>query len=99
MVARDNEVNLRLTDHPEFDAWRWHNYWVPLDTVIEFKRDVYQRALQELSRFLSPQHERRHSSRYLRQPRSPASPTAAKPAVMTAEASVSTTELVLLNKK
>jgi putative (di)nucleoside polyphosphate hydrolase len=39
--------------------------------VIEFKRDVYQRALQELSRFLtwpSGQGERRHSSRYLRQP-------------------------------
>ena len=65
-------MNLRLTDHPEFDAWRWHDYWVPLDVVIEFKRDVYQRALQELSRFLSwPAHagqERRHTPRYLRQP-------------------------------
>jgi putative (di)nucleoside polyphosphate hydrolase len=70
MCARDNEVNLRLTDHPEFDAWRWHEYWVPLDVVIEFKREVYQRALQELSRFLTwPAHgDRRHSSRYLRQP-------------------------------
>ncbi|MCC2973157.1 RNA pyrophosphohydrolase [Massilia sp. IC2-476] len=73
MMARDNDVNLRLTDHPEFDAWRWHDYWVPLDMVIEFKRDVYQRALQELSRFLTwpakGQHgERRHSARYLRQP-------------------------------
>ena len=78
MVARDSEVNLRLTDHPEFDAWRWHNYWVPLDVVIEFKRDVYQRALQELSRFVTwpargggnggPHGERRHSARYLRQP-------------------------------
>jgi putative (di)nucleoside polyphosphate hydrolase len=72
MVARDNDVNLRLTDHPEFDAWRWHDYWVPLDVVIEFKRDVYQRALQELSRFLTwpanGQGERRHGSRYLRQP-------------------------------
>jgi putative (di)nucleoside polyphosphate hydrolase len=72
MVARDNDVNLRLTDHPEFDAWRWHDYWVPLDVVIEFKRDVYQRALQELSRFLTwpanGQAERRHTSRYLRQP-------------------------------
>jgi hypothetical protein len=28
MCARDNDVNLRLTDHPEFDAWRWHDYWV-----------------------------------------------------------------------
>ncbi len=53
MVGRDCDVNLRLTAHPEFDAWRWHAYWVPLDVVIEFKRDVYQRALQELSRFLT----------------------------------------------
>jgi putative (di)nucleoside polyphosphate hydrolase len=56
-VGRDCDVNLRITDHPEFDAWRWHEYWVPLDVVIEFKREVYQRALQELSRFLTrPQH-------------------------------------------
>jgi putative (di)nucleoside polyphosphate hydrolase len=53
MVGRDCDVNLRMTDHPEFDAWRWHDYWVPLDVVIEFKRDVYQRALQELSRYLT----------------------------------------------
>jgi putative (di)nucleoside polyphosphate hydrolase len=75
MCARDNDVNLRLTDHPEFDAWRWHEYWVPLDVVIEFKRDVYQRALQELSRFLTwpaNGHDRRHhGSRYLRQPHPP----------------------------
>ncbi len=74
MTARDNDVNLRLTDHPEFDAWRWHDYWVPLDVVIEFKRDVYQRALQELSRFLTwPAHgnERRNNARYLRQPHAP----------------------------
>jgi len=70
MVGRDCDVNLRLTSHPEFDAWRWHDYWVPLDVVIEFKRDVYQRALQELSRFITwpANGERRHSSRYLRQP-------------------------------
>ena len=38
--------------------------------VIEFKRDVYQRALQELSRFITwpANGDRRHSSRYLRQP-------------------------------
>jgi putative (di)nucleoside polyphosphate hydrolase len=44
---------------------------VPLDVVIEFKRDVYQRALQELSRFVTwppGGQERRQSSRYLRQP-------------------------------
>ncbi|MBC3874707.1 RNA pyrophosphohydrolase [Undibacterium flavidum] len=52
MVGRDCDVNLRASTHPEFDAWRWHDYWVPLDTVIEFKRGVYQMALQELSRFI-----------------------------------------------
>jgi putative (di)nucleoside polyphosphate hydrolase len=109
MIARDNDVNLRLTDHPEFDAWRWHDYWVPLDTVIEFKREVYQRALQELSRFIGPAnghaHDRRHSSRYLRQPRSQPT-TVAKPggtvlvASTTVEAVVvEETQLVMLRDK
>ena len=52
LVARDCDVRLRATAHPEFDAWRWHDYWVPLDAVIEFKREVYQQALLELSRFV-----------------------------------------------
>ena len=52
LIGRDSDMNLRATDHPEFDAWRWNEYWIPLDVVIEFKRDVYQLALTELSRFL-----------------------------------------------
>jgi putative (di)nucleoside polyphosphate hydrolase len=61
MVGRDCDICLRATDHPEFDAWRWNEYWVPLDAVIEFKRDVYQLALTELSRFLrrpAPRHDK-----------------------------------------
>ncbi|MEI6722486.1 MAG: RNA pyrophosphohydrolase [Betaproteobacteria bacterium] len=53
MQARDCDVKLRANEKPEFDAWRWHEYWVPLESVIEFKRDVYQQALTELHRFLS----------------------------------------------
>ncbi len=53
MVGRDSDISLRATDHPEFDAWRWSPYWIPLDVVIDFKRDVYQMALSELARFLS----------------------------------------------
>ena len=52
LVGRDSDVSLRATDHPEFDAWRWHDYWIPLESVIDFKRDVYRRALTELERFL-----------------------------------------------
>ena len=41
-------MSLRASEHPEFDAWRWNDYWVPLDSVIEFKREVYKQALNEL---------------------------------------------------
>jgi len=53
LVGRDCDVKLRGSGHPEFDAWRWNEYWVPLDHVIEFKRDVYRQALSELRRFLN----------------------------------------------
>lgn len=53
LTGRDCDVNLRATRHPEFDGWRWHQYWAPVDEVIDFKRDVYLGALKELSsRFL-----------------------------------------------
>jgi len=52
MVGRDCDVCLRRSERPEFDAWRWSEYWIPLDAVIEFKREVYQQALTELSRFI-----------------------------------------------
>jgi len=52
MIGRDCDVSLRATKHPEFDAWRWHGYWVPLEAVIEFKRQVYQQALSELASVL-----------------------------------------------
>jgi putative (di)nucleoside polyphosphate hydrolase len=52
LTGRDCDVCLRASDKPEFDAWRWHEYWIPMDSVIDFKRDVYRKALQELSRYL-----------------------------------------------
>ena len=52
LVGRDSDVCLRASTHPEFDAWRWSHYWVPLEAVIEFKRQVYQLALIELARVL-----------------------------------------------
>ena len=55
MQAHDWQLNLRATDHPEFDAWRWNDYWVPLDAVVDFKRGVYEMALTELSRYLPRQ--------------------------------------------
>ncbi len=51
-MGRVSDVCLRATSHPEFDAWRWNDYWIPLDAVIEFKRGVYQQALNELVRYI-----------------------------------------------
>ncbi|AIL32877.1 RNA pyrophosphohydrolase [Basilea psittacipulmonis] len=51
-TGSDTDINLRSTKHPEFDAWRWHNYNVPLDVVISFKREVYTLALQELENLI-----------------------------------------------
>lgn len=49
LLAEDSAISLQAVDHPEFDAWRWSDYWSPLDAVIEFKRTVYLKALTELS--------------------------------------------------
>lgn len=61
LLGRDCDVSLRASEHPEFDAWRWSSFWVPLDSVIEFKREVYLLALRELSRlvFRTPREPRR----------------------------------------
>jgi len=46
------EPDLACTDSPEFDDWRWVNYWYALDNIVSFKRNVYQKALKELETFL-----------------------------------------------
>jgi putative (di)nucleoside polyphosphate hydrolase len=62
LVGRDWDVHLRGSEKPEFDAWRWNDYWVPLESVIEFKRDVYQQALNELSKYLHRRSNERRES-------------------------------------
>ena len=47
LEAEDERIALGCSDAPEFDAWRWVDYWYPAEHVIAFKRDVYRRALQE----------------------------------------------------
>ncbi|TBR43520.1 RNA pyrophosphohydrolase [Marinomonas agarivorans] len=51
LALRCADVNVCVngTDCPEFDGWRWVSYWYPLNQVVAFKKDVYRRALKELS--------------------------------------------------
>ena len=49
LLSDDEQINVSATPKPEFDGWRWASYWFPLGQVVAFKRDVYRRALKELS--------------------------------------------------
>jgi len=54
LVGEESFVRLDLSDKPEFDNWRWVDYWHPLREVVPFKRKVYKKALHELAPLLLP---------------------------------------------
>jgi putative (di)nucleoside polyphosphate hydrolase len=54
LVASEELVHFDATEQPEFEAWRWVDYWTPVREVIYFKRAVYVRALDELARRAFP---------------------------------------------
>lgn len=48
MLADDAAVRFDASTDPEFDHWQWVSYWYPVLEVVDFKREVYRRALREL---------------------------------------------------
>jgi putative (di)nucleoside polyphosphate hydrolase len=54
MVGGEDRLRFDLTSEPEFDTWRWVDYWAPVREVIYFKRNVYARALEELGGLAFP---------------------------------------------
>lgn len=55
LLGEEQDVCLDSTDTPEFDHWRWVEYWHPLREVVSFKREVYKRALKELAPLVFPE--------------------------------------------
>ncbi|WP_297190045.1 RNA pyrophosphohydrolase [uncultured Porticoccus sp.] len=49
LLAGEDRIRLDLSGKPEFDHWQWVSYWYPVNQVIEFKQEVYRRALKELA--------------------------------------------------
>ena len=43
-TGEDADLRLDLTDKPEFDHWRWVDFWYPMEHVVTFKRGVYTSA-------------------------------------------------------
>lgn len=54
LLGQDADVRLDTSHKPEFDSWRWIDYWSAVEHIIAFKREVYQRALAELEPLLAP---------------------------------------------
>jgi putative (di)nucleoside polyphosphate hydrolase len=50
----DAAFDFKRTSTPEFDQFRWAQYWEPVKEVIYFKRAVYARALTELADLAFP---------------------------------------------
>ncbi|MGH8398912.1 MAG: RNA pyrophosphohydrolase [Gammaproteobacteria bacterium] len=53
-IGDESDVRLDASDQPEFESWRWVEYWHPAAAVISFKRRVYSRALSELAPLVFP---------------------------------------------
>jgi len=51
-IGKDSDIVLNNSKKPEFDSWRWDDFWSSLEKVIDFKREVYGKALSELSIYL-----------------------------------------------
>jgi putative (di)nucleoside polyphosphate hydrolase len=49
MQGRDSDLRLDANEKPEFDQWRWVDFWYPAENVVTFKRQVYWRALVHLA--------------------------------------------------
>ena len=54
LLADESVVNLAVSKKPEFDDWRWIDYWAPAKQVVGFKRNVYETALKQLAPYLFP---------------------------------------------
>lgn len=48
MVGRESDFDLAGSESPEFDQWRWVDFWYPAEHVVAFKRQVYEKALKHL---------------------------------------------------
>lgn len=49
LLEADSALRLDAHETPEFDLFRWVDFWYPAEHVVDFKRDVYERALRHFA--------------------------------------------------
>lgn len=54
LTGSEARVRFDRSDEPEFDHWKWVDYWTPVEEVVFFKRKVYEKALHEFEPLLFP---------------------------------------------
>ena len=53
LQADESAIRLDAHPDPEFETYRWVDYWTPVHEVVDFKREIYHRALTELEPLLA----------------------------------------------
>ena len=51
-TGKENEINLK-TKHPEFIEWKWIEIDELTKVIVDFKRDVYNKLVLELKKFIN----------------------------------------------
>lgn len=49
LLGGEEALRLDANEKPEFDIWRWVDFWYPAAHVVNFKREVYERALRHFA--------------------------------------------------
>jgi len=52
LIGDERKMRFDVTDQPEFDGYRWVDYWSPVNEVVSFKRKVYQLVLKEFAPYM-----------------------------------------------
>ena len=53
LIADEKHLDLTKMEDPEFDLWKWVDFWRPIDEIIFFKREVYEQALKQLEPYVT----------------------------------------------
>ena len=51
-IGKDSEINLN-TANPEFIEWKWIDYKLLPEIIVDFKKDVYKKLKQEIQIFFN----------------------------------------------
>ena len=51
-IGKESEINLN-TKHPEFIEWKWIDYNLLPEVIVDFKKEVYKKLKIELANFIN----------------------------------------------